>query len=150
MVHILVGERILGFERGASEPNPRMLLALAEALAMEPMQLLLLPNGVDLEALRLVSGLSAADVAQSAHVSLRSYLECEAGHCLPLANERILAALARRLDVSPVESVNVMKRREAANRERGDSHYHRVCGEGQSAHSPQHADRTPGILTTVA
>ena len=87
-----------------------MILALAEALTVEPMQLLLLPNGVDLEALRLVSGLSAADVAQSAHVSLRSYLDWEAGHWLPLANSRILAALGCRLDVSTAEIVKALKR----------------------------------------
>lgn len=118
MAHIRVGERILEFEKGAKEPNPRMILALVEALTIEPTQLLVLPDGVDLEALRLVSGPSAADVAQSAHVSLRSYLDWEDGHGLPLANSRILAALARRLDVSTGEIVNALKRAEDVSRER--------------------------------
>jgi transcriptional regulator with XRE-family HTH domain len=142
MVHIRTGERILDFERGAREPNPRMIVALAEALTREPMQLLLLPNGVDLEALRLVSGLSAADVATSAHVSLGSYLQWEAGHSLPLANERILSALARRLKVSTVEIVDALKRGEIASRESGDDYGPCVCEERQAAPDRQRADRT--------
>lgn len=118
------------------EPNPRMLRALAEALSVEPVQLLSLPNGFDLKALRLVSGLSAADLANSAHVSLPSYHEWESGHSLPLANSRILSALARRLDISTAEIVSALKRPEAASRERGDNDGRGVCGEGQSANSP--------------
>jgi hypothetical protein len=64
-----MGEQILDLERGIDEPNPRLILALAEALTVEPMQLLLLPNGVDLRALRLRTGLSAAELARTAHVS---------------------------------------------------------------------------------
>lgn len=110
MVHISAGERILDFERGANEPNPRILLALAEALTVEPMQLLLLPNGVDLKALRLTRGLSAANLAESAHVSLRKYIEWEAGYNLPLDNQRILSALARKFGVSRTEIVNALRR----------------------------------------
>jgi transcriptional regulator with XRE-family HTH domain len=110
MVHIPRGERILGFERGVNETNPRMILALAEALTVEPMQLLFLPNGVDLEALRIASGLSAAEMARSAHVSLRSYLRWESGHNLPLDNERILSALALRLGISSAQIMNALHR----------------------------------------
>jgi len=136
MVHIRRAELILGFEQGAKEPNPRMLRALAEALSVEPVQLLFLPNGLDLKALQLVSGLGAADLASSAHVSLSSYHEWESGHSLPLANSRILSALARRLNVSTAEIVSALKRPEAASRERGDSDGRGVCGELQCAHSP--------------
>lgn len=110
MVHISAGERILDFERGANEPNPRILLALAEALTVEPMQLLLLPNGVDLKALRLTRGLSAANLAESAHVSLRAYIEWEAGHNMPLDNQRVLSALAGKLGVSKTQIGNALRR----------------------------------------
>ena len=49
LVRIEAGERILGFERGAAEPTARIIVAIAEALGVKPMQLLLLPDGVDLE-----------------------------------------------------------------------------------------------------
>jgi len=93
------GERILKLEQGATEPNPRLIVKLADALAVEPLQLLLLPNGVDLQALRLIAGRSAADLASSVHVSLRSYLQWESGQDLPLRDGRILAALGRELHV---------------------------------------------------
>jgi len=98
-VRLGAGERILKLERGATEPSPRLIVELAEALAVEPVQLLLLPNGVDLQALRLIAGRSAADLASSVHVSLRSYLQWESGQGPPLRDGRILAALARELHV---------------------------------------------------
>jgi transcriptional regulator with XRE-family HTH domain len=108
MVHLRAGERILAWERGAVEPNPRILLALAQALTVEPMQLLLLPHGVDLQALRLASGRSPADMAQSVHVSLPSYLEWETGRSLPLDNDRILSALSRTLRCSSNQIVGAL------------------------------------------
>ncbi len=98
------GERILKLEQGATEPNPRLIVKLADALAVEPLQLLLLPNGVDLQALRLIAGRSAADLASSVHVSLRSYRQWESGQGLPPGDGRVLAALARELHV-PTEQI---------------------------------------------
>jgi transcriptional regulator with XRE-family HTH domain len=117
MVHASVGERILRFERGANEPNPRMIVALAEALGVDPMQPLLLPNRIDLEALRLASGRGAADLAQSVHVSRRAYLNWESGRELPLEDQRILAALARELGVSTAQIVTALRRHAADVRE---------------------------------
>ncbi len=114
MVHVGAGERILGFERGAVEPNPRIILAMAQALTVEPMQLLLLPHGVDLEALRLASGRNPADMARSVHVSLRSYLEWESGRSLPLENDRILSALTRALGCSRDQMVSALQNRAAS------------------------------------
>ena len=109
LVHVGAGERILGFERGAVEPNSRIILAMARALAVESMRLLLLPHGVDLEALRLASGRSPADMAQSVHVSLRSYLGWESGRSLPLENDRILLALTRALGCSSEQIVSALQ-----------------------------------------
>ncbi len=61
------GERILKLERGATGANPRLIVKLADALAVEPLQLLLLPHGIDLQALRLIAGRSAADLASLIH-----------------------------------------------------------------------------------
>lgn len=113
MVRLGPGERILKLERGASEPNPRMILKLADALAVEPLQLLLLPNGVDLRALRLIAGRSAADLSSAVHVSLHSYLQWEAGQDLPLADERILQALARELHVPTAQIMSAFPRNAA-------------------------------------
>lgn len=74
------GERtILLFEQRAKEPNPRMIVALAAALAVDPLQLLLLPNGIDLRALRLIAGCTELQVAQSAHVAPQSLPEMGVG-----------------------------------------------------------------------
>ncbi len=112
------GERILKLEQGATEPHPRLIVMLAEVLAVEPLQLLLLPNGVDLQALRLIVGRSAADLASSVHVSLRSYLRWESGQDLPLRDGRILATLARELRVPPDRIVTAFPH--SAGHETGD------------------------------
>ena len=77
------------------------------------MQLLVLPNGVDLRALRLASGLSTAELAQTAHVSVRSYLRWDSRQNLPLDNDRILCALAGSLDAFPTQIVSALHRCEA-------------------------------------
>jgi transcriptional regulator with XRE-family HTH domain len=112
-VHLRLGERILLLEEGSGEPTPRLIMALAHALTVGPMQLLILPNGVDLKALRLSSGLSAAQLAQAAHVSERSYRRWESGEDLPLDNDRILCGLARSLDASPSQILRALRPREA-------------------------------------
>ncbi len=98
----------MAFERGSVEPNARVIVALARALTVEPMQLLLLPNGVDLEALRLASGQGPADVAQSVRVSLRLYLEWESGRNLPLDDARLGLALTRALSCSIEQVVRAL------------------------------------------
>ncbi|GAC1336358.1 MAG: hypothetical protein NVSMB17_19910 [Candidatus Dormibacteria bacterium] len=108
IVHLDAGERILAFERGTLEPNARIIVALAEALTLEPMQLLLLPNGVDLAALRLASGQGPAEVAQSVRVPLRLYLEWESGGNLPLEDARLGMALTRALSCSTEQIVQAL------------------------------------------
>ncbi len=108
IVHLDAGERILAFERGTVEPNARIIVALAGPLTVEPMQLLLLPNGVDLEALRLASGQGPAEVAHAVHVSLRMYLKWEAGRNLPLEDARLGLALTRALSCSTEQLVEAL------------------------------------------
>ncbi|MDQ6728079.1 MAG: hypothetical protein M3066_18245 [Actinomycetota bacterium] len=109
LVRIDDGERILGFERGAAEPTARIIVAIAEALAVKPMQLLLLPDGADLKALRLASGQSPAEVATSVHVSMRTYLKWESGCGVPLEDDRIRSALTCALSCSTDQMVRALQ-----------------------------------------
>ncbi len=76
---------------------------LAAALAVDPLQLLHLPNGIDLKALRLLAGRTELQVAQSAHVAPASYLKWESGRSLPSKNQRIIEAPAQGLSVSTAQ-----------------------------------------------
>lgn len=101
---------IAQFEQCAKEPNPRMIVALAAALAVDPLQLLHLPNGLDLRALRLTAGRTEQQVAQSTHVAPRSYRKWESGRSLPSGNERIIEALAQEMSVSTAQIRAALKR----------------------------------------
>ena len=103
------GERIRGFERGIVEPTARVIVAMAKALSVDPMQLLLLPEGVDLRALRLASGQSPAELAESVHVSLRTYLKWESGFDVPLEDDRIRSALTGALSCSNDQMVTALQ-----------------------------------------
>ena len=117
MVNLRSGERILRFERGDLKPSPRMFRALADVLTVDPVDLLALPNGVDLVALRLMSGFSPEQVAQAAHVSLRSYREWESGLEIPLKDERILSGLAEKLRVPMAEVARALTAHQVEPRE---------------------------------
>jgi transcriptional regulator with XRE-family HTH domain len=103
IVHVAGGERVSGWERGASEPRARIVPDLARALGVDPMELLSLPHGVDLRALRLVSGLSAPELAQAVNVSVHSYLRWESGERLPLHDHKIHQSLAAALAVTTAD-----------------------------------------------
>lgn len=100
IVDVAGGERVSGWERGANEPRARIIPELAAALGVDPLDLLDLPNGVDLRALRLVVGRTAPELARAVHVSVHTYLRWEAGLRLPTGQEQILAALCRELGVT--------------------------------------------------
>ena len=72
------------------------------------MDLLSLPNGVDLEALRLASGQGPAKLAQSVRVSLRVYLEWESDRNVPLEDARLGSALTRALNCSTEQLVHAL------------------------------------------
>ena len=108
------GERVSEWERGVAEPRARLVPRIAEALEVPPIDLLVLPAGVDLRALRLMAGRSAPEVATSLNVSVHTYLRWEAGERLPLSDERILITLSRQLGI-PLRDVL-----DALARTRGD------------------------------
>ena len=109
IVDVAGGERVSCWERGVSEPRARIIPVLARALGVDPLELLSLPNGVDLRALRLVAGRTAPELAQAVHVSVHSYLRWECGQRLPLGDERILAGLGRELGVATTRVVEAMR-----------------------------------------
>jgi len=104
IVDVAGGERVSGWERGVGQPRARIIPDLARALGVDPLELLSLPNGVDLRALRLVAGRTAPELAQAVNVSVHTYLRWEAGQRLPLGDTRTLASLSRQLGV-PVERI---------------------------------------------
>lgn len=98
-VGIAGGERVSEWERGVAEPRARLVPRIAEALGISPVELLVLPDGVDLRALRMMAGRSAPEVATSINVSVHTYLRWEAGERSPLSDRRILIALSRQLGI---------------------------------------------------
>ncbi len=113
-VGIAGGERVSEWERGVAEPRARLVPKIAEVLGVSPVELLVLPAGVDLRALRMMAGRSAPEVATSVNVSIHTYLRWEAGERLPLSDRRILIALGRQLGI-PLRDVF-----DALERTRGD------------------------------
>lgn len=98
-VGIAGGERVSEWERGVAEPRARLVPRIAEVLGVSPVELLSLPAGVDLRALRMMAGRSAPEVATSVNVSVHTYLRWEAGERLPFSDRRILIALSRQLGI---------------------------------------------------
>ena len=112
IVDVAGGERISGWERGENEPRARVIPGLAQALGVDPLELLSLPNGVDLRALRLVAGRTAPELARALNVSLHSYLRWEAGQrlSLPVGDRRILEALSRELGAPAPQILEALHR----------------------------------------
>ena len=112
IVDVAGGERISGWERGENEPRARVIPQLAQALGVDPLELLSLPNGVDLRALRLVTGRTAPELARALNVSLHTYLRWEAGQrlSLPVGDRRILAALSRELGAPAPQILEALHR----------------------------------------
>jgi len=104
IVEIAGGDRVSGWERESTQPRARIIPDLARALGVDPLELLSLPNGVDLRALRLVAGRTAPELAQAVHVSVHTYLRWESGQRLPLGDGRTLDTLSGQLGV-PVKRV---------------------------------------------
>ena len=94
------GERISRWELGTSTPRPQMLHRLAQALHVDPADLLEEGEARGLLRLRLAAGLSARDVAALAHVSEPTYRRWESGQVLRTPHQGTLELLAKALQVS--------------------------------------------------
>ena len=84
-------------------PAIRMIPAVAAALGVSPLELLAMPNGVDLKALRFASGRTAAEIAAQVHVSQATYVRWESGRQRPPKDPATRRSLARALGVRPTQ-----------------------------------------------
>lgn len=92
--------RVSEWERGEQQPHPRHLVAIAQALAVEPLSLL----DVDQQdppvlALRLAAGLTLQELSEASGVPQTSYLRLETGVSRGQAPDAVLQALAAALGV---------------------------------------------------
>jgi len=93
------GERVSEWERGVRGPAVRLIPAVAAALGVSALEFLAMPNGVDLKALRLVSGKTSTEIASQIHVSTATYLRWESGRQRAPKEPRVRRSLARALGV---------------------------------------------------
>jgi transcriptional regulator with XRE-family HTH domain len=103
VVGVAGGERISRWELGSSTPRPRMLHRLAEALHLDPADLVVAGETRGLRPLRLAAGLSAREVAALAHVSEPTYRRWENGRAIRTPAQGTLEMLARALQVSVMD-----------------------------------------------
>jgi len=99
LVDVAGGERVSEWERGVRGPAVRLIPAVAAALGVSPLEFLAMPNGVDLKALRLVSGKTLRQVADRLHVSTATYLRWESGRQRAPIDRALRRSLARALGV---------------------------------------------------
>jgi transcriptional regulator with XRE-family HTH domain len=96
------GLRISMWERGAEQPRPRFVPALAAALELVPLELLDVdPADPPLSALRLAAGLSLPDIQAVAAVPVMTYQRLERGIGSAEPREDIVRAVATALGVTP-------------------------------------------------
>ena len=100
VIGVAGGERISRWERGASTPRPEMVHRLAQALHVDPADLVAEGEARGLSRLRVAAGLSARDVAGEAHVSESTYRRWESGQVRRTPQQVTLELLARALQVS--------------------------------------------------
>ncbi len=105
LIGVAGGERISRWELGLDEPRPGSLARLARVLHAPVVDLLdVEPQCRDLRALRYCAGLSAAEAAAAAHISLRSYQRWEFGSWVRPPSAASLRAMARALAV-PLDTI---------------------------------------------
>ena len=104
LVDVAGGERVSRWELGLSVPRPQMVKRLAQALQVDPGQLVPEVAGSmpTLRALRVRAGLSAQQVASDVHVSVATYLRWESGQVQRLPGTAF-SALAKALGLTPSE-----------------------------------------------
>lgn len=127
------GERIWRYEHGLAQPRPDLLVRLAEALHLNPRQLVRSASDVpDIRALRLAAGLDAYEVATAIHTSLPTYRKWEQGRWRRLPDRSTIHALARAFEVPRTEV-------EHAFRSAQNQHQH------QGRHQDRHQDRHQAV-----
>lgn len=115
------GERVWRYEHGLSQPRPDLLVRLAEALDLDPRQLVRPASQVpDLRALRLAAGLDAYEVVADIHMSLPTYRKWEQGRWRRLPDRTTIDGLARTFEVSRAEVERAFRAAQNQHRQHGD------------------------------
>jgi transcriptional regulator with XRE-family HTH domain len=116
LIDVAGGERISRWELGSSAPRPEILRRLAQALNVDPADLLDAGGPADLRRLRTAAGLSARTLAARAHMSVPTYVRWESGRTKRLPAGQALQLLAKALNVTveDVESAIVTSRANAS------------------------------------
>jgi len=111
-VGVAGGERVSMWERGQASPRtPRLLHDVAVACGVQATELLVRPaGGPDLRWLRFAAGMSTADLAEAAHVSVPTLKRWESRGMHRSLAPATLATMASALRAS-VEDVEVALRR---------------------------------------
>ncbi len=108
---------ISAWERGVAVPRPSTLRRVAEALGVEPTELLAVDNaeGLALRELRVSRGMSLKELAEAANASSSTVRRWESGDFRRMPAGDVVRALARALDVPAprVEMALVLARRMA-------------------------------------
>ena len=99
IIDVSGGERVSECERGVRTPAVRLIPAVAAALGVTPLEFLALPNGVDLKALRLASGMTSTEIAEQTQVSSATYLRWESGRSRATRDPAVRRRLAKALGV---------------------------------------------------
>lgn len=98
-------------------PRPATLRRVAEALGVEPVELLAVDNaeGLGLRELRVIRGMSLKELAEAANASSSTARRWESGDFRKMPARDVVGALARALDVpvARVETALVLARRMA-------------------------------------
>ena len=109
LVGVAGGERVSRWELGVSEPRPDILIRLAKTLRLRVIELLdVEATGPDLRALRLIVGMSAAEIAAAAHVSKATYLRWESGRWKRQPSPTQVMALASALRVKQAAALGAL------------------------------------------
>jgi len=96
------GDLVSKWERGLQSPRPATIRALAAALEVSTDQLLK-PGPADLRRLRILVGLSSAELAEKVHVSQPTVQRWEEGRWDLMLDTRTLGELSGVLQVSVAE-----------------------------------------------
>ncbi|MCB2176497.1 MAG: helix-turn-helix domain-containing protein [Actinomycetales bacterium] len=98
VVGVAGGERISAWEHGRSRPRtPDLLHRVADALGVSPRELLAAPEVPSLRWMRFAAGLSVAEAAVAAHVSVDTFKRWEAVGVRRAVSPRAVESLAAAL-----------------------------------------------------
>lgn len=104
-------DRISLWERGAEQPRPRYIPAMAELFGVPPLDLLTgNPQEPTISALRLAAGLTREDVWSRAQISKMTYHRIDRGVGVRRTDPSVVRAISRVLGLSEGETAAAIER----------------------------------------